>query len=139
MSRIFSYIVHQGGVVDDSAYELAAAAKKIDPGQSPVAVLTGWGADLDSACDSLRTAYAEVWKVAHEALAYPNAEVSGDQSVRHECCTLSEWRHPLIRQAVLCHHDFEGDPLREGRGRFLGQFRLAPKDEGREDGSSSGL
>ena len=28
MARIFAYIAHKGGVVDDSAYELAAAAKK---------------------------------------------------------------------------------------------------------------
>ena len=31
MARIFAYIAHKGGVVDDSAFELAAAAKKIDP------------------------------------------------------------------------------------------------------------
>ena len=30
MARIFAYIVHKGGVADDSAAELAAAAKKID-------------------------------------------------------------------------------------------------------------
>ena len=30
MARIFAYIVHKGGVVDDSAAELAAAARKID-------------------------------------------------------------------------------------------------------------
>jgi len=31
MSRIFAYIVHKAGIADDSAPELAAAAKKIDP------------------------------------------------------------------------------------------------------------
>ena len=30
MSRIFAYIAHKGGVADDSALELIAAAKKID-------------------------------------------------------------------------------------------------------------
>ena len=30
MARIFAYIVHKAGVADDSAAELAAAAKKID-------------------------------------------------------------------------------------------------------------
>ena len=30
MAQIFAYIVHKGGVADDSALELAAAAKKID-------------------------------------------------------------------------------------------------------------
>ncbi len=30
MARIFAYIVHRGGVVEDSAAELLAAARKID-------------------------------------------------------------------------------------------------------------
>ncbi len=75
MARIFAYIVHKGGVVDDSAFELAAAARKIDPAASPTAILTGWGADLDAACSALRASYAEVWKIANEGLAYPNAEL----------------------------------------------------------------
>jgi electron transfer flavoprotein alpha subunit len=49
MARIFAYIVHKGGVADDSAFELAAAARKIDPAASPTAIcVTGWGADLDA-------------------------------------------------------------------------------------------
>lgn len=75
MARIFAYIVHRGGVVDDSAVELLAAAKKIDPTASVTAILTGWGADLDAACDSLRGVFDEIWKIANEALAYPNAEL----------------------------------------------------------------
>ena len=75
MARIFAYIVHRGGVVDDSAAELAAAARKIDPAAPPTAIVTGWGADLDAACNSLLSSYEEVWKVANEALAYPNAEL----------------------------------------------------------------
>jgi electron transfer flavoprotein alpha subunit len=75
MARIFAYIVHRGGVVDDSAFELAAAARKIDAAASPTAILTGWGAALDAACNALRASYAEVWKIANEALAYPNAEL----------------------------------------------------------------
>src|ERR1017187_11016248 len=75
MARIFAYIVHKGGVADDSAAELAAAAGKIDAAQSPAAVVTGWGADLDAVCESLRASFGEVWKVANEALAYPNAEL----------------------------------------------------------------
>ena len=75
MARIFAYIVHRGGVVDDSAAELLAAAKKIDPTALPAAVLTGWGADLDLACDSLRGSFGEIWKIANEALAYSNAEL----------------------------------------------------------------
>jgi len=75
MARIFAYIVHKGGIVDDSAFELAAAARKIDPAASPTAILTGWGADLDASCNSLGASYPEIWKIANEGLAYPNAEL----------------------------------------------------------------
>jgi electron transfer flavoprotein alpha subunit len=82
MARIFAYIVHKGGVADDSAAELLAAATKIDPAQAPVAIVTGWGEGVDAVCESLRGTYGEVWKVAHESLSYPNAE--------------------LVRQALVC-------------------------------------
>jgi len=62
-------------VADDSAAELLAAAKKIDAAASPTAIITGSGADLDGVCSTLRASYREVWKVANEALAYPNAEL----------------------------------------------------------------
>jgi len=75
MARIFAYIVHKSGVADDSAAELAAAARKIDANASPVAVVIGWGAELDAVCESLRSFYTEVWKVANQAIAYPNAEL----------------------------------------------------------------
>ncbi len=75
MARIFAYIVHKGGTVDDTAAELAAAARKIDATESPTAVVVGWGAELDSVCQSLRSSYAEIWKVANQAIAYPNAEL----------------------------------------------------------------
>ncbi len=75
MARIFAYIVHKGGVADDSAAELAAAAKKIDATASPTAVVAGWGPELDTVCEGLRTSYAEIWKVANQAIAYPNAEL----------------------------------------------------------------
>lgn len=75
MARLFAYIVHRGGIVDDSALELTVAARKIDPAQPVTAVVTGWGADLDKVCDGLRAAYGEVWKIAQEPLAYPNAEL----------------------------------------------------------------
>ena len=74
-ARIFAYIAHKGGVADDSAAELFAAAKKIDPAASPTAVVTGTGAELDAVCESLRASYGEVWKIAGESLAYPNAEL----------------------------------------------------------------
>ena len=75
MLRIFAYVMHRGGAADDSAAELAAAARKIDANASPVAIVTGWGAELDAACESLRPVYGEIWKVGNEALAYPNAEL----------------------------------------------------------------
>src|SRR5271167_2441280 len=75
MARIFAYIVHKGGAVEDSAFELAVAARKIDPTASLTAILTGSGAELDAACHSLGGSYPEMWKIANEALAYPNAEL----------------------------------------------------------------
>ena len=75
MARIFAYIGHKNGVVDEAAFELAAAARKIDSAAAPTAIVTGWGADLDAACAALRPFYAETWKIANEALAYPNAEL----------------------------------------------------------------
>ena len=75
MARIFAYIAHKGGVPDDTATQLAATAKQIDSAASPTAILTGWGADLDAACSTLRASYSEIWKIASEALAYPNAEL----------------------------------------------------------------
>src|SRR5208282_5289151 len=75
MARIFAYIVHKGGAADDSAAELVAAAKKIDAAASPVAVVTGSGAELDTVCETLRVSYGEIWKIANQALAYPNAEL----------------------------------------------------------------
>lgn len=75
MARIFSYIVHRGGIVEDSAAELAAVARRIDPATPPIALVAGWGADLDAVCNSLLSSYGEVWKVANQALSYRNAEL----------------------------------------------------------------
>jgi electron transfer flavoprotein alpha subunit len=74
-ARIFAYIVHRGGVADDSAVELSAAARRINANASPTAIVTGWGPDLDAVCSSLGSSYSEVWKVANDSLAYPNAEI----------------------------------------------------------------
>jgi electron transfer flavoprotein alpha subunit len=75
MVRIFAYIIHRGGVVDDSATELWAAAKKIDAAASPTAIVTGSGPELDSVCSALRASFAETWKIAGDAFAHPNAEL----------------------------------------------------------------
>jgi len=75
MASIFVYVTHKAGIVNDSAFELAAAARKLNPSASPIAVVAGWGPDLDAACNAARASYAETWKIANEALAYPNAEL----------------------------------------------------------------
>lgn len=74
-ARIFAYIAHRNGVADDTAGELLAAAKRIDPSASPTALVTGWGSELDTVCDSLRASFYEVWKISNQSLAYPNAEL----------------------------------------------------------------
>jgi electron transfer flavoprotein alpha subunit len=75
MARIFAYIVHKSGLADDSAAELLVAARKIDAASSPTAIVSGWGPDLDAVCKSLSASYGEIWKIANQALAYPNAEL----------------------------------------------------------------
>ena len=75
MAQIFSYILHKDGVVDDTALELAAAAKKIDAGATPNAIVVGRGDSLDSVCDEMTASYGEVWKVANDAITYPDAEM----------------------------------------------------------------
>ena len=76
MARIFTYIEHKAGVADDSALELLAAAKEIDPTASPTALVTGWGAEFECLCaNTLTSSYREVWKIANEELQYPNAEL----------------------------------------------------------------
>jgi electron transfer flavoprotein alpha subunit len=73
--RIFAYIVHRAGVADDSAAELAAAARQIDPTAFATAIVTGCGPDLESVSSSLCGTYSEVWKISSEILSYPNAEL----------------------------------------------------------------
>ena len=80
-ARIFTCVTHKGGVPDDCAAELFAAAKKIDPSALPTAIVTGSAEETERAVETLRSAYPEVWKIASDGLAYPNAE--------------------LVRQAVL--------------------------------------
>jgi electron transfer flavoprotein alpha subunit len=69
MAQIFAYIVHKEGKADDTALELAAAAKKIDAGAAPTAIVFG----PDAVCSEAAASYKEVWKIATDA--YPNAEV----------------------------------------------------------------
>ncbi len=74
-ARIFAYIAHKAGVVDDTAAELFAAAKKIDPAANTTAIVAGSGAEVDSVCKTVATTFPEVWKLTNEGLAYPNAEL----------------------------------------------------------------
>ena len=75
MARIFAYIAHKGGVVDDSAFELAAAARKIDPAASPTAILTGWGAELGCRLRRPSRVLPRDLENRERGLAYPNAEL----------------------------------------------------------------
>ena len=75
MARILVYIARKNGVPEDAALELLAAAQKIDADASPIAIVTGWGPDLDLACSALSSSYGEIWKLTHESFSYPNAEV----------------------------------------------------------------
>ncbi len=102
--RIFAYIAHKDGIVDDCAFELAAAARKIDPAASPTAIITGWGTELDDACSALGAAYPEIWKIANEALAYPNAELVRKALLK----VLPE------KSIVLASHDHFGIDLAPG-------------------------
>jgi electron transfer flavoprotein alpha subunit len=72
---IFVYIAHKAGVVDDTAAELFAAAKKIDAAANPTAIVVGSGAEVDAVCRTVAGTYPEVWKVTSDTLAYPNAEL----------------------------------------------------------------
>lgn len=81
-ARIFAYIVHKAGVVDDSAAELLAAAKTIDSAATPTALVVGSGAEVDAVCNGLCASYAEVWKIASDSLSYPNAELVRQALVR---------------------------------------------------------
>lgn len=71
--QIFAYILHKGGVVDDTAVEMVAAAGKLDPAASLTAIVVG--SKIDSVCSSLTASFKEVWKIDNDAFAYPNSEV----------------------------------------------------------------
>ncbi|MEK6194563.1 MAG: electron transfer flavoprotein subunit alpha/FixB family protein [Deltaproteobacteria bacterium] len=71
--QIFAYIGYKDGVLDDSALELVAAAKKI-VGDAPVNALVV-GSGVDAVCTEAAASYQEVWKIDSDALAYPNAEM----------------------------------------------------------------
>ncbi len=71
--QIFAYMVHKNGALDDSARELAAAAKQLDADASITGLVFGEG--VDDVCGQAAAFCNAVWKVDGPALAYPNAEV----------------------------------------------------------------
>ena len=73
--QVFAYIVHKEGVADDTAFEMVAAAKRIDPDAAITAIVAGTGIDLNVVCNEIASSYQEVWKIDNEALSYPDAEV----------------------------------------------------------------
>ena len=75
MPRIFAYIAHKAGVADESAIELLTAAQRIDASVHATALVVGCSPEFDAVCDALRSSFKEVWKLADESLAYPNAEL----------------------------------------------------------------
>lgn len=72
-AKIFVYVAHKDGKADDSALELATAAKTLFPGAAPAAIVAGSG--VDAVCLEAAASFAEVWKFDQSALAYPNAEL----------------------------------------------------------------
>ena len=96
-----TYIEHQAGVADDTALELASAARAIDSGATPVAVVTGWGKDLEAVSEALGPSYGEVWKIAHPELAYPNAELVRKALLETSCLAAAWcWRRTRIRNLI---------------------------------------
>lgn len=71
--QIFAYITHTQGKIDDSAAELAVAAKKINADAKVTAIVSGSG--VDAVCSEAGAIYKEVWKLDHAVLGNPNAEV----------------------------------------------------------------
>ncbi|MHB0970580.1 MAG: electron transfer flavoprotein subunit alpha/FixB family protein [Thermoanaerobaculia bacterium] len=72
-AKIFVYVAQTDGKADDSAFELAAAAKGLYPGSTPSAIVAGSG--VDALCQEVAPYFGEVWKFDAAALAYPNAEL----------------------------------------------------------------
>ncbi|PIE70363.1 MAG: electron transfer flavoprotein subunit alpha [Deltaproteobacteria bacterium] len=72
MAKVFAYVVHKDGVLDESAMELIEAGKKLS--SDPVtAVVTGSG--IDAVAAAAAEIFPEVYKIDAADLAYPNAEV----------------------------------------------------------------
>ena len=125
--QIFAYILHKDGNADDSALELAAAAKKIDAGAAVTAIVAGSGADLNKVCSEVTAAYKEVWKLDSALLTYPNAE-----NIRKALLTI------IPRGSiVLAAHEHFGMDLAPGLAVKLGAAYLPDAVE--LEGAGEGL
>ena len=82
IQRVFAYIIHKEGIVDDTALEMVSAAKRLGANASTTAVVAGTGPELDAVCNEMASSYDEVWKIDDDALKYVNAEVLRDLLVR---------------------------------------------------------
>ena len=67
-AKIFVYVAHKDGKADDSAIELANAARTMFPGSAPIALVAGSG--VDAVCGEVATLFGEVWKFDQAALAW---------------------------------------------------------------------
>jgi electron transfer flavoprotein alpha subunit len=75
MADIYAYITHKGGVADDSALELVAAAKKIDAGAPSPPSLPVRAPTLTKCRMRWPPLMPSAQVQQLDALAYPNAEV----------------------------------------------------------------
>ncbi len=111
---IYTYILHQAGTLDDSALEMLSAASKIDPNTPVTALVLGSGVDLDGVCQKVAHHFQEVWKIDHEKLFHPDAEVIRRLIVRI-----------LPKEAiVLIPHEHFGMDLSPGLSILLGAAYL---------------
>jgi electron transfer flavoprotein alpha subunit len=72
-ARVFVYVAHSEGRMDDTVLELATAAQRLITGSNPTAIVAGSG--VDAVAREAADSFGEVWKLDREALAYPNAEL----------------------------------------------------------------
>jgi electron transfer flavoprotein alpha subunit len=73
--QVFSYIVHKESNADDTAFEMATAAREIDSDALLTAIVAGTGAGLEAVCNQVSAVFQEVWKIDNEALSHADAEV----------------------------------------------------------------
>lgn len=73
MASVFVYVSHKDGKADDSAFELAGAARMLFPGSAVTGLVAGSG--VDAVCAEAAPFFGEVWRFEQKTLAWPNAEL----------------------------------------------------------------